>query len=455
LRINDSINVTKKIERDHKKDLFRKVEQFENEAYRDEYYKKEDVYTMVKEIDQDDYDNDELEAESDFDYYGRPNSKNSNRKIKKQSRLTFLNILWTLILVSFIVICLLTFVFNNANIYIEPKNIEQNISISLNMKNTVEKSTYDMVEIKKEALKTVEKSGVKKVVSKAGGEITIYNNFNNNIQKLVKNTRFESADGKIFRIVDSVTVPAKVGNTQGSVNAKVTADSVGEGYNISVGKFTIPGFKGSPRYNAFYAESKKPMSGGANSEKTFFSSSDIETSKMEMQAELRTSILKDVSLVKKDNYINAENLLNIKYEDNIKNLESGLEDKLKVTAIAKVILINKNELTKNIATSVYKDYKNENISFSEKNNLTFSFASGSSKIVEDNIDFVVSGDLSAVFDTDTDAVSKSLASKENNQNNFNDIMSNFTNVKSATTKIFPPWSNTFPSNYKKINIILK
>jgi hypothetical protein len=162
-----------------------------------------------------------------------------------------------------------------------------------------------------------------------------------------------------------------------------------------------------------------------------------------------------VSLVKKDNYINAENLLNIKYEDNIKNLESGLEDKLKVTAIAKVILINKNELTKNIATSVYKDYKNENISFSEKNNLTFSFASGSSKIVEDNIDFVVSGDLSAVFDTDTDAVSKSLASKENNQNNFNDIMSNFTNVKSATTKIFPPWSNTFPSNYKKINIILK
>jgi hypothetical protein len=290
LRINDSINVTKKIERDHKKDLFRKVEQFENEAYRDEYYKKEDVHTMVKEIDQDDYDNDELEAEGDFDYYGRPNSKNSNRKIKKQSRLTFLNILWTLILVSFIVICLLTFVFNNANIYIEPKTIEQNISISLNMKNTVEKSTYDMVEIKKEALKTVEKSGVKKVVSKAGGEITIYNNFNNNTQKLVKNTRFESADGKIFRIVDSVTVPAKVGNTQGSVNAKVTADSVGEGYNISVGKFTIPGFKGSPRYNAFYAESKKPMSGGANSEKTFFSSSDIETSKMEMQAELRTSI---------------------------------------------------------------------------------------------------------------------------------------------------------------------
>ncbi len=454
LRINDSINVTKKIERDHKKDLFRKVEQFENESYRDEYYKKEDVHTMIKEIDQDKYSDGDTDTNKEFDYYGRPNKKN-NRKIKKQSRFTLLNLLWTFILVAFIVVALLTFVFNSASIFIEPKTINQNISSVISMKNTPDKSSYDIVEIKKEALKTIEKSGVKKVVSKASGDIIIYNNFNNNTQKLVKNTRFESADGKIFRIVDSVTVPAKIGNAPGSVNVKVTADSVGESHNIPSGKFTIPGFKGSPRYTGFYAESKKAMSGGSNSEKIFFAGSDIETSKMEMQAQLRTSILADTSLVKKNKYINAENLLTIVYENNIKALESGADDKLKVTAIGKVILINEDELAKNIASKIYKDYKDEKINFSEKNNLSFTFSSTNSGSVDEALDFNVSGEFSAVFETDSDSISRSLISKENNQNNFNEIMSGFTNIKSATTKIFPPWSNTFPSNYKKINIIPK
>jgi len=42
----------------------------------------------------------------------------------------------------------------------------------------------------------------------------------------------------------------------------VIADQPGESYNIGPTKFTIPGFQGTPRYEKFYGESLKAMTGG-------------------------------------------------------------------------------------------------------------------------------------------------------------------------------------------------
>ena len=42
---------------------------------------------------------------------------------------------------------------------------------------------------------------------KASGQIIVYNAYNDNNQKLIKNTRFETPDGKIYRIQASIIVP--------------------------------------------------------------------------------------------------------------------------------------------------------------------------------------------------------------------------------------------------------
>lgn len=110
-------------------------------------------------------------------------------------------------------------------------------------------------------------SGSREVSEKARGELTIWNAFNTKTQSLVARTRFATPDGKVFRLVEAVTVPA--GRVEGSklvpssVTATVEAEAAGEGYNLGpTAKLRIPGFQGSPRYEGFYGELKEGTAGG-------------------------------------------------------------------------------------------------------------------------------------------------------------------------------------------------
>jgi len=102
---------------------------------------------------------------------------------------------------------------------------------------------------------------LKWLASRAYGTMTIFND-TDIPQRFIRNTRFESPNGKIFRIPQSVTIPAKTGNVPGSITSTVFADTTGPEYNIPPTNFTVPGFKGTDRYNLFYGRSYQPMSGG-------------------------------------------------------------------------------------------------------------------------------------------------------------------------------------------------
>lgn len=69
----------------------------------------------------------------------------------------------------------------------------------------------------------------------AKGKITIINTYSKS-QTLVERTRFETADGKLYRLDRRVVVPAGE-----RVTADVTADQPGATYAIGPTKFTIPG----------------------------------------------------------------------------------------------------------------------------------------------------------------------------------------------------------------------
>ncbi len=103
---------------------------------------------------------------------------------------------------------------------------------------------------------------------KARGKIKIYNDFSKDTQPLVATTRFETKDGKLFRLLEGVTVPGvtETGGKRerGMVEATVVADQAGAEYNINATTFTIPGFKGGPKYEKFTAESMQAFTGGGN-----------------------------------------------------------------------------------------------------------------------------------------------------------------------------------------------
>lgn len=137
-------------------------------------------------------------------------------------------------------------------------------------------------------------TGKRNVERRAGGTITIWNAFSSASQALVANTRFETPDGKIFRLTRTVTVPgARVAGgaiEPSSLEAAVVADQPGPSSNIGpVERFTIPGFRGTPKFSGFYGSSKGSMSGGVSGEVAVPTDEDVRRAREAITEELTTA----------------------------------------------------------------------------------------------------------------------------------------------------------------------
>jgi len=135
---------------------------------------------------------------------------------------------------------------------------------------------------------------------KARGVISIYNEYGKSPQALVATTRFLTSDGKLFRLIRGVIVPGMTevdGKMEpGVIEAEVIADEPGEEYNIGPSDFSIPGFKGSPKYGKFYARSFQSMAGGGSAESriTIVSQEDIDLAKSKTESALEDKIKEEI-----------------------------------------------------------------------------------------------------------------------------------------------------------------
>lgn len=103
--------------------------------------------------------------------------------------------------------------------------------------------------------KSFEVKEFKTVEGKAHGTITIFNKSAKS-QPLIATTRFLSPNNLLFRLKNSVTVPAG-----GEVTAEIEADEMGQKYEIAPTTFTIPGLSNDLQ-KKIYGVSKETMAGG-------------------------------------------------------------------------------------------------------------------------------------------------------------------------------------------------
>lgn len=178
------------------------------------------------------------------------------------------------------------------------------------------------------ASKVVKVSGTEKVSRSASGQIVIYNNYSSAAQKLITNTRFETEGGKIYRIHDAVTVPGtKIVNgktTPGSVETTVYADAPGADYNGEATDFTIPGFKGDPRFDKFFARSKTPLTGGFIGDAPNLSEEEESRTRAQLRADItrdlldeaRTKIPETFILLDSLAFVDVKNVSDLGFSDN-------------------------------------------------------------------------------------------------------------------------------------------
>ncbi len=375
---------------------------------------------------------------------------------------------WRIWLVATIAVLFLTFsifqVFSSAEVFVIPRIGEASLSGDFKIKaeGSAELSKgelfFEPVSFEKTVSKEVVADGEKEVSRKSSGTIIVYNNYSENSQKLIKNTRFETTDGLIYRIDKSIVIPGKsivAGKTvPGSVEATVYADEAGPKYNIGLVDFTIPGFKSDPgRYNGFYARSKTPMTDGFSGMAKFVSDSKQKLSRAEMRSSLEKEMFLEASQAMKDGYFIPKGAYTIEFESlPLQNAENG-----------QVSLKEKGKL---VVFSFVTEYWDRTMAFSapfsgliasstvilkNRDILDFSWKLRP-KIDSPEISFSVDGMAHFVWAVDGRKLAGELAGAR--RSDFEEILKNYGEIESANVSIYPFWRKTFPGDSAKIKVVI-
>lgn len=351
-----------------------------------------------------------------------------------------------------------------ASATIEVKPITRGVQIDNNFTAVVGAEDDELIfhftslsEVKeKEVQATIEK----KIQKKASGKVTIFNFYNSDNQRLIKNTRLESPDNKIYRIEESVVVPgAKVvdGKTvPGSVNAVIYADVAGASYNIeNPVDFTIPGFKGDPRYAKFKAmtATDSMVTGGFSGTVKVPSDESIKTAQEELKQDL-----KKIAVEKARAQIPTEasffpGSIIIKFEEVPQGFTASDTTSVSMRATVSVFFFDTEYLTKKIAELLPAEDRDNPFSITNIPTLGFRFVDPVDNIVLSDlkqIRFHMTGNADFVGQIDSKKISADLAGK--NKKDISEIIKKQINVGDANVIVRPMWKKVFPTDPAKITV---
>jgi hypothetical protein len=358
-------------------------------------------------------------------------------------------------------------VFSGSSVVVTPKRILANVDLEMSAQKKPEKSGvasgifYEILPIEKIGQIEVLSDGEKKVEKRAGGKIVVYNNYSEASQRLVKNTRFETGKGLIYRIQDSIVVPGKkVQNGKvvpGSVEAMVVADSSGSEYNIVAADFTIPGFKTNPsKFAGFFARSKTAMTGGFVGMAKFASDAKINEARSRLHSDLESEILTEAKSGFGDSFVFFDKAYKITFEPILDAGSSGLpsDDQkilIKEKAVFEGYLLNKSAISKYLAEHYIEGYDGSAVEVEDLNKISFNFKNTIIKensTNDDSIIFGLKGNVSIVWLFDIDSFKNDIKGKP--KEDLDQILKKYPGIAKANALVRPFWKKNFPENSTKI-----
>ena len=262
---NNNSNKDEKRNKDIKKDSDKEKESQPN---------KEEIYDFKEENWQDHeaIDTEEIEGEK----------KQTKISLGIYRKIAFSFIIATLVLFSFIIYLYLV----KVTIHIVPDTEKVNTNIIVDVidsekftKLKDEKSIFGVVkEFEVTHSKTYESTGKKLINDEIVGKVEIFNKYGKN-QPLVATTRLLTADNKLFRIKNTVNIPAGK-----SIEVEIYTDNPSKEMAISPTRLTIPGLW-SGLQDKIFAKNNKPFIYQENA-KRFILKADIMNAKEDLKAEI-------------------------------------------------------------------------------------------------------------------------------------------------------------------------
>lgn len=306
-------------------------------------------------------------------------------------------------------------------------------------------------------------TGVKTVTTKAVGKVVIYNE-QTTAQRLIKNTRFQSTAGKIYRINESITVPKSVTKsgktTIGSMEMTIYADEAGAEYNSPATDFTVPGLKNTPQAKLVYARSKGIITGGASGTTKSVSDQDLKRASDDLRIALETK-LRNKAHAELSGFagrlIAYDQGVVVDLKDPVLSSEKATsDDKAVVTETGTIFMLvfERSALTNVIAKAVVPTYGGEDVTLVNLENLTFGVADLTASVLANKlpIDFSLKGTPELNWIIDQEAVRTDLLGLP--KTDFNSKMAAHPTIERAKASVRPFWKQRFPTDPKAISIKL-
>ena len=378
-----------------------------------------------------------------------------------QSRKSSSKGLWFIAAVA-VVFLFFTFslVFSSTKIVVEPKVAQVTLDGVYEALEDPDSESdalgYDVMTIALEQSREVPAKGEEFKEKRASGGITIFNDFSEETQRLVKNTRFESPGGLIYRIPESVEVPGQKTNDNGdtlpgSIDVTVFADETGEEYNTGLTDFTVPGFKGSPQFDSFYARSKTEMSGGFAGNVKIVDEQTRENTVATLQEELRGNLFEEANLQVPDSFFIFDEGIDIRFESLLdKQVDSGTVA-LHERGILSSIIIHEGRFARFVAYKTLSTYEGEDIQIENIDAITISRADNEADISDsDGIALSLRGETALKWLFDEDELKEKFVGKS--KKDVDSILQEFPSIDKAEVIVRPFWKKSFPDSLDKIKI---
>ncbi len=313
-----------------------------------------------------------------------------------------------------------------------------------------------ILQVEKTESKTFQTTGEKDVQEKAHGKITIYNEYSSSPQDLVATTRFTSSSGKVFRIKDSITVPGAVienGKISArSIEAEVEADEPGESYNIGPGDFNIPGFKGSPKYDAFYGKSTQAMTGGKTGRAKVIAQEDMQKAETEFSNLESLNLVDEIKKQVPDGYVLLDECIDKqKTEDKTTAKVGDLADsfQLNFTLSIKAIVFP-DAAIKELAQNKLNSIKPRADSQLRTESLLVEYQKVEPDFNNDKINFSLSLQGDFIVPVEIGGIKSDLAGKGISQ--VEDYLKDRFEIQTSEVKLWPIFVRSIPKDSNRINV---
>jgi hypothetical protein len=294
------------------------------------------------------------------------------------------------------------------------------------------------------------------VEDRSRGKVRIYNNFSTQSQSIVAQTRFFTDEGVLYRIPRPVVIP---GATKGEggvlipqfVETELVADQAGEKGN-SAGEvmLRIPGFKGTPKYDGFYAKAISGFSGGFKGEARVISADDLKRASEEVTASVGELAEKDASKEIPADFVLVPGLKEL----TVKSITApplGMRAEtfaIEAAGVTRALIFRESDIIALLRVVLLKgDGEEELVSDS----VNFEYIAKQLSFDKGKAEVAIKGSVKSRRVVHTDELRNLMAGKK--EGSVAELLRSRSEIATFRIRLFPPWIGSVPENTAKIRIV--